>query len=364
MHPMPGLRGFSLAWRRSGHNVSCGEDGVFVGNVALLNRSSTFGKELWTVRPINELNDDLTNLYRLPVDATGKLGAMSLVAVALNRGDPATAAIATVQMQFPDPPRLEKGTEARQEIARRADELFRSGLLKFWDPTKHPRAGTPPNPGRSASTDGGSQSAEVAPVAMRNGPPWRKPFILEGGEGGGGPRGQLELPWPRIRWPWRSSPSGSSNPAPKPSAPADAEPTLPFTEGLPEQRAPAADSEFPAKDNPTQAPARGGRLGNAATRAQNAEIAVGLEKQGYRITGGGGGPEEEFIEGEGPGTKGGTYVDITAVNPTTGRTVRVQTVDTLADGITPTPREQAAIARIRENYPNDELWIIPKRKTP
>lgn len=186
MHPMPGLRGFSLAWRRSGNNVSCGEDGVFVGNVSLLNRSSTFGKEIWTVRPINELNDDLTNLYRLPVDATGKLGAMSLVAVALNRGDPATAAIATVQMQFPDPPRLEKGTEARQEIARRADELFRSGLLKFWDPTKHPRAGTPPNPGRFAPTDGGSQSAEVAPVAMRNGPPWRKPFILEGGEGGGG----------------------------------------------------------------------------------------------------------------------------------------------------------------------------------
>jgi filamentous hemagglutinin len=74
--------------------------------------------------------------------------------------------------------------------------------------------------------------------------------------------------------------------------------------------------------------------------------------------------EDEFIAGEGPGTKGGTFVDITAVNETTGEWLRVQTVDTLADGTTPTPREQTAIARIREKYPNDELWIIPKRNAP
>jgi filamentous hemagglutinin len=78
----------------------------------------------------------------------------------------------------------------------------------------------------------------------------------------------------------------------------------------------------------------------------------------------GAGGNEEYIPGAGPGTQGSTFVDITAVNDTTGKTVRVQTVDTLADGVTPTPREQAAIVRIREKYPDDELWIIPKRKTP
>ncbi len=265
-------------------------------------------------------------------------------------------------MQIPDPPRLAKGQEKPEDIVRRARELARSRLLKFWDPAPHPRAGVPPNPGWFAPDGQGSGAATVEPVAMRW-PPWQKPEILEGGGGDGTPRGQLEFP--SIRWPWSRAPSSEASGAvPKPSPPVDAQPTLPFPEGLPEQRASAADANVSGEDSPTQVPARGGRLGNAATRAQNAEIAAELKDQGYTIAGGGGEEEEEYIEGEGPGTKGGTFVDITAVNETTGKTVRVQTVDTLADGTTPTPREQAAIARIRTNYPNDELWIVPKRKLP
>lgn len=57
------------------------------------------------------------------------------------------------------------------------------------------------------------------------------------------------------------------------------------------------------------------------------------------------------------GTKGGTYVDITANRD--GRVVRVQTVDTLTDG-TPTPRELAPSARIRAAFPKDILLPIPK----
>ena len=58
------------------------------------------------------------------------------------------AAIATVQMQFPDPPPLAKAAESDDEIICRAAELSRSGLLKAnWDPAKHPRTGTEPNPG-------------------------------------------------------------------------------------------------------------------------------------------------------------------------------------------------------------------------
>jgi hypothetical protein len=183
MLAIPGLRSFSLAWRRSSSGLSCGEDGLFVGHVALLKSLRTFGKSHWTVRPIHELNHDLTALYRLPVDATAKTNALTLVAAAFDRNDLATAAIAAVQMRFPDPPALRKGGEGPHQLTRRAEALFRSGLLKFWDPAKHPRTGTPPNPGRFAPVDGGSQSAEVVPVAMPNKPPWDKPFIWEGGGG-------------------------------------------------------------------------------------------------------------------------------------------------------------------------------------
>jgi hypothetical protein len=147
MHAMLGLRGFSLAWQRAADGVSCGEDGVFVGDVPLLNRQRTIGNERWNVRPVSELNNDLTAIYHLPVDVTAKLSAIALVAAAFNRADLAMAAIATVQMGFPDPPQT-KCEKAREEIRRCALELYRSGLLKAgWDPAEHPRTGTKPNPG-------------------------------------------------------------------------------------------------------------------------------------------------------------------------------------------------------------------------
>lgn len=359
MLAMPGMRSFAVSAAPSADGVSCNAQGVVIGHVPLLEKVE--GR--WMPRRAAELNDELTTCYRLPVDIAAKANALSLIAHALNRGDLAIAAIAAVQMQIPDPPRLAKRQEKPEDIVRRARELARSGLLKFWDPALHPRAGVPPNPGWFAPDGQGFEAATVIPVAMPGHPwdsPWDNPLATEGGEGGGAPRGQLEFP--SIQWPWSRAPSpGASGAVPKPSSPVDAQPTLPFPEGLPEQRVPAADADASAEDSPTQGPARGGRLGNAATRAQNAEIAAHLDSQGYEITGGGAEAQEEFIEGEGPGTKAGTYVDITAVNKTTGKTVRVQTVDTLADGITPDKREQAAIARIRNKFPNDELWIIPKR---
>jgi hypothetical protein len=102
----------------------------------------------------------------------------------------------------------------------------------------------------------------------------------------------------------------------------------------------------------------GGRLGGTATRQLNDALATSLEDSGLEVTGGAGRGPEEFIPGAGPGSKGGTYVDITATDGTT--TTRVQTIDTLSDGITPTPREAAAAARIQAKYPNDVLILIPK----
>jgi|GEM_PF-420901 len=103
----------------------------------------------------------------------------------------------------------------------------------------------------------------------------------------------------------------------------------------------------------------GGRWGSSSTRALNDELATGLEAKGFTITGGAGRASEEWFAGPGGGTKGGTFVDITATNGTS--TIRIQTVTTLSDGVTPTPAEAAAAARIRAQFPNDKLILVPKR---
>ena len=103
----------------------------------------------------------------------------------------------------------------------------------------------------------------------------------------------------------------------------------------------------------------GGRWGGAPTRALNHELATELESQGYRIIGGAGRASEEWIPGVGGGVQGGTWVDITATNGT--NTIRIQTISTLADGVTATPAEAAAAARIRAAFPGDQLRLVPKR---
>jgi filamentous hemagglutinin len=104
----------------------------------------------------------------------------------------------------------------------------------------------------------------------------------------------------------------------------------------------------------------GGRWGGTTTRTQNYGISQTLESRGFTITNGGGIRPEEFIKGAGPGSKGGTFVDITST-AANGRTVRIQTIDTLANGL-PTPAEAAAAARIRAARPLDKLILVPKGK--
>lgn len=106
-------------------------------------------------------------------------------------------------------------------------------------------------------------------------------------------------------------------------------------------------------------PTTGGRLGGGPTRAQNRKIAQILIDRGWTITGGGGLKPEEYLPPlNGTGTKGSNYVDITATK--NGRTLRINTIDTLSDGTTATPRESAAAALIRAKTPGDHLVLIPK----
>jgi len=105
-----------------------------------------------------------------------------------------------------------------------------------------------------------------------------------------------------------------------------------------------------------------GRLGKVETRLQLRRVANELERRGWNVTHGGQRDPhriEEFIEA-GTGRSSGTWVDLTATK--NGRILRVQTVDTNANGL-PTPSEWAAIQRIRSyQRPGDSLLVIPKVK--
>jgi len=117
--------------------------------------------------------------------------------------------------------------------------------------------------------------------------------------------------------------------------------------------------------NSTSSPAgvtkSGGRLGNNRTRAHIDDVATEMETRDWVITRGGQrGLPEEYLPGPGGARKGSSYLDITATK--NGRTLRVNTVDTYTDGITPTTREAVNAARIRGQTPGEHLLLVPKPK--
>ncbi len=129
-------------FRLADQRVQCDENGCFVGSVALLCRSPI--SEIWSARPSEELDDDLSVLYGWPIDAAAKRRGLAIVADGLQRGEMALAKIATLLLRFPEPPALAKD-RGMPELAER---LFESGLLKGgWDPAAHPRTGETPNRG-------------------------------------------------------------------------------------------------------------------------------------------------------------------------------------------------------------------------
>ena len=134
--------------------VRCGEDGLFVGSVALLRRASPSGdRQAWSARPVEELDRELTDLYGWPIDIGVKRAGLASIARALDRGDLVFAKVSALLLRLPDPPSLAKGTPTcgAPELAAR---LFNSGLLKGgWDPAEHPRTEEPPNRGWFAPSE-------------------------------------------------------------------------------------------------------------------------------------------------------------------------------------------------------------------
>jgi RHS repeat-associated protein len=105
----------------------------------------------------------------------------------------------------------------------------------------------------------------------------------------------------------------------------------------------------------------GGRLGSAETREHIIQVANEWKSKGWELISGGGKPEE-LIRGATGTAKGGAYGDIVLKNPVTGQQKIINTIDTLADGVTPTVREAANGARIQKLMPDAEFSMVPKPK--
>ncbi len=165
-----GVREFRLT--REG--VVCGESGLAVGGVALLERAPSRTQAGWSVRSLAELDAALSARYQLAVDVSSKVRGMAVVARALDKGNIALAQIAALLLQFPDPPDLAKLNSGGAALA---SELICSGLVKGdWNSDAHPRTGTPPNSGwfapvpkdpEPSKTRGAGWPSSLVNVALR-----------------------------------------------------------------------------------------------------------------------------------------------------------------------------------------------------
>jgi hypothetical protein len=147
---MSGNRTFKLSPRAGKFGISCDASGAFVDDIPLLQRASEDGRRVWVPRACDDLSNDLSSHFGLPIDLSSRSGALDLIARALNAGDMARAQVTTVQLAFPEPPQLAKDEDSLEALKQFVRELHWSGLLKAdWDPDEHPRwpVGSPDSQG-------------------------------------------------------------------------------------------------------------------------------------------------------------------------------------------------------------------------
>lgn len=133
-------------FRLSPRGIECDEDGLRVGDVALLARNAT---GVWTLRDERELGAELSGVYGVAVDVGSKRAGLLTVASALQAGNLARAQIAALLLQLPDPPPLADDAFVKADRGGLARDLVACGLLKADDEWEeaHPRTGAAPNPG-------------------------------------------------------------------------------------------------------------------------------------------------------------------------------------------------------------------------
>jgi hypothetical protein len=151
--------------------VFCDAGGAFVGAIPMLARTRSNGKEEWRPRDCDDLSQEMSAQYGLPLDFSSKRGGLAVIAKALNAGDLIRAQVATVLLGIPDPPSLSKGAPSRQEMIELASDLRSSGLLKAdWDPDEHPRwpAGNADGKGGECAPKGEGGEIGASSIAQAN----------------------------------------------------------------------------------------------------------------------------------------------------------------------------------------------------
>lgn len=150
------MGGFPISqfFRLSDDGVRCDANGLFVGGMPMLTRTTgSEGPGNWEAHPLDDQNSDVSFRYGLPIDLTVKQDRLASVARALQRGDLARAQMSALLLRLPEPLSLAKGAPAT-DLINLAGALSESGVLKAdWDAEKHPRTGEAPNPGWFAPKD-------------------------------------------------------------------------------------------------------------------------------------------------------------------------------------------------------------------
>jgi hypothetical protein len=140
------------------------DDGLLIGQTPLIERRD--GR--FAVRPRGEIERLLKCAHGGALSIDRLMSGFARVAAALNANDHCMARIAAVHLQIPDLP-----DSARCDALATEDSLIKyardeGGGVANWNPALHPRAGTAPNPGWFASTEGGA-GAPTARVAENDG---------------------------------------------------------------------------------------------------------------------------------------------------------------------------------------------------
>jgi hypothetical protein len=141
--------------------LACTEQGLMLGRTLLIERRD--GR--FVVREQSELECLLSLAYGREATAQRLMRGLATVASALNANDQALARIAAVHLRIPDLP-----NQAARDAMEAADVLIKSA---DWNPALHPRAGTPPNPGWFAPTDGAGSESFSTRTAQNDDPTHR-----------------------------------------------------------------------------------------------------------------------------------------------------------------------------------------------
>lgn len=172
------FEGNQRIWRVSarggGLGLHCAEGGLFLGDTPLLEG----GSDAFAPRPQDDLEALLSRGFGFSVSLDRVMGGLATVSSALNAGDLCRARIAAVHLRIPDLPdefaRLDMQIE---DLALKIDRIAKTTAAGDWDPAssggwdpdKHPRAGTAPNPGWFATTSGNGDSG-VRPTLVSDKP--------------------------------------------------------------------------------------------------------------------------------------------------------------------------------------------------